>query len=69
MPTKVISYNDATVTVHAPIFGGAVTVDVECRDFKAVGISTNDFAKMIYPSISALASPVPGSQTKSKSSG
>lgn len=48
--SKVIRYKDATITLHAPIFG-TDTVDVVCRDFKATGLTIDQFMAMIYPSI------------------
>jgi hypothetical protein len=55
MPTKIIPYRDATVTIHAPIFGGEPTVDVACRNYEAKGLTLTEFAAMIYPAISAAA--------------
>jgi hypothetical protein len=56
MPTKVIQYKDATVTVHAPVFG-EVTIDVDCRNYHASGLTTDQFAQLIYPVIDALENP------------
>ena len=50
MPTKVIQYRDATVTVHVAIFGNS-TVDVVCRTYKALGLTVEQFAALVYPSI------------------
>ncbi len=57
MPTKVLKYKDATVTVHASVFG-TVTIDVVCRNYSATGLSTDEFAVLVYPAISVL-SPQP----------
>jgi hypothetical protein len=54
MPTKVIVYEDATVTVHAAVFGDT-TVDVLCRGFSQRGMTVDEFAAMIYPAIDAKA--------------
>jgi hypothetical protein len=55
VPTKVIPYLDAVVTIHAPIFGGAPTVDVLCRTYQVKGLTLDQFAALIYPSIDAKA--------------
>jgi hypothetical protein len=55
MPTQVIQYQDATVTVHASVFGGSVTVDVVCRNFSKLGMTEQQFAELIYPAIDAAA--------------
>jgi hypothetical protein len=54
MPTKVITYKDATVTVHAAVFG-ETTVDVSCRNYAETKMSLDDFAELIYPAIDAKA--------------
>lgn len=58
MPTKVIQFKDATVTVHVPIFGGQVMVDIACRNFKDTGLTIDEFACLVYPSIDSLAKPL-----------
>jgi hypothetical protein len=55
MPKKVIKYNDATVTINVPIFGGDIKVDVYCRLYNVTGMSVDEFAALIYPSIDAQA--------------
>jgi hypothetical protein len=59
MPTKVIQYDNATITIHAPIFG-ADTVDVLFTPptgvgKHAVGLTVDEFAALIYPAIQAWA--------------
>lgn len=55
MPTKVITHLDAIVVIHAPVFGGDPTVDVMCRTYEAKGLTLDEFAALIYPSIDAAA--------------
>ena len=50
MSTKVIPNDDATVTVHASIFG-STTVDVVCEGKQALSLTLDQFAAIIYPSI------------------
>ena len=59
MPQKVITYRDAVVTIHVPLMGGEPTVDVRCGMYSDMGMSLDEFAAMIYPSIAAKASLVP----------
>jgi hypothetical protein len=49
-----IVYSDATVTVNAGLFG-PTTIDVTCRKFYAHGMSPEEFAALVYPSIDARA--------------
>lgn len=55
MPTKSFTYLDATITVHAPVFGNNITVDVSCRDYQATGLTTDEFGAIIYPCVTAQA--------------
>ena len=58
MPSQEISYQDATVVVHAGVFGGGVSIDVTCRNFVQTGMTPSQFAALIYPAINAAAAPL-----------
>lgn len=59
MPTKVIKFEDATITVHVPAFGGEIKIDIACEDKGIVGLTTDQFGAIVYPAIKAWATTLP----------
>ena len=54
MPDKTLQFKDATVQIHAGLFGGGVSVKITCRDY-AVTLDPEEFLALIYPAIDAAA--------------
>jgi len=58
-----IVYKDMTIEVHAG-WGGLEGIDVDCRNFRVTGMNAEQFAAMVYPAISAMATEPPGGTVK-----
>lgn len=56
MPTETVKFNDAIITIHAS-WSGDVKIDVTCDGVNlGLGLTTQQFAQMVYPAIKAAAS-------------
>jgi len=54
VPDKTLQFKDATVQIHAGVFGGGVSVKITCREY-AVTLDPEEFLALIYPAIDAAA--------------
>ena len=65
-PDKVVTFQDCTVSAFAS-WTGHITVNVECRNFSATGMSLEDFVALAYKGIDATANEIPGTHTPGNS--
>ena len=56
MPSKTITYEDMTVKISAPLFGGDISAVITCRGASKT-LTQEELFEQIYPSLSILFPP------------